>query len=164
EDHEGTLPDRLGAERPRIVLRGDRLVWVHPRDLHVAAGGDRLDAHLGLPAHPGPEPRTEADEELGHLDPERARDREVRGLVDHDHQDQGEEEGTDTERSHGAIVLPGLDDLGGTSSGPRVRPLEVHHRDYARGRLVLVDDGRDDLDDAREWDLALEEGHDRDLV
>src|SRR3990172_9925345 len=63
-----------------------------------------------------------------------------------------------------AADLPDLDDLGGASTGPRVGPLEVHHRGHRGGRLVLVHDRRHDLDDAGERDLALEEGHDRDLV
>src|SRR4249920_889962 len=100
DDHQRALPDRLGPEGPRVVLGRDGLVRVHTGDLHVAARGDRLEADLGLPAHPRPELGPEPHEELGHLDPERPRDGEVRRLVDHDHQDQGEEEGTDAERRH----------------------------------------------------------------
>ena len=101
EDHERTLPYGLGAERPGVVLRRDRLVRVHTGDLHVAAGDDRLDTDFGLAAHPRPELWTEADEELGHLDPEGSREGEVRGLMDHDHEDQSDDEGTDAERRHG---------------------------------------------------------------
>src|SRR5512133_1057928 len=40
----------------------------------------------------------------------------------------------------------GFDDLGRAMPGPRVGALEVDDREHRRGRLVLVDDGLNDLD------------------
>jgi hypothetical protein len=92
-----------------ILLKTDRLrgveIDVERRIARVRSGskwGDVLPraSDLGLAAHPRPELGTEADEELGHLDPERSRHGEVRGLVDHDHEDQSDDEGTDAESGH----------------------------------------------------------------
>src|SRR5205085_3611921 len=86
-DHERALPDRLRAERAReLTLRG-LLERVHARDADVAAEREGLHAVLRLAAPRRPQPRTESDEELLHLDPERLRHAEVRGLVDQDDQE-----------------------------------------------------------------------------
>src|SRR5207248_2370013 len=80
EDHERTLPRRLRAERPRILLRGRLLVRVHAGDTHVAAEGQRFHAVLRLASPDRPQARAEPDEELLHLDLEQLGEAEVRGL------------------------------------------------------------------------------------
>ena len=75
-------PARITSARCRIgfdpyardVMGGNGFVRIHPGDLHVAAGRDRLDAVLRLATLRRPELRPEADEVLLDLESEASRD------------------------------------------------------------------------------------------
>src|SRR5207245_2363672 len=75
------------------------------------AGGDRLDAVLGLAAAERPQRRPEADEEPARLHPEPLRREEVAELVQHHRHEQRDDEEEHPERVHQAL----------TSSAARVR-------------------------------------------
>ena len=93
EDHDDPLPDRLGPVGAMLVARRHVVLErVHPGDLHVAAGRDRLHAVLDLAAAERPEPRAEPEEVLEHTEAEPAASEVVTDLVDHDDREQRDDE------------------------------------------------------------------------
>ncbi len=91
--HEDPLAERLVAVRPGLVLFGHLFHGREPDDADVAAGGDRLDAVLGLALADRPQPGPEAHEELGGLHARPLGRGEVPQLVEHhDHDQDGDEE------------------------------------------------------------------------
>src|ERR1700730_1331407 len=103
---DGPLPGGLGPEGPRPLRLGDRLVGVHPGDLHVAAGGDGLHPVLGLAPPEREDPGAEPEEVFLDLHPEDAGRGHVARLVDHDHDDQGGDEQQDSDRAAAHRVAP----------------------------------------------------------
>ena len=77
----------LLAVGARLVLGRHLVEVVHPDDAHVRAGGDGLDAVLGLASLERPQPRTEAEEELGDLHARLLGGDVVTELVEDDHHD-----------------------------------------------------------------------------
>jgi len=105
QDDERSLPDGLRTVRPVFIAGGDVVLErVHPRDLHVATGRDRLDPVLDLPATDRPQLRAEPDEVLQDAEAELPGQEVVTELVDQDDREQGDEEGDDGENAHGATV------------------------------------------------------------
>ena len=84
------LAGRALAVGAGLVGGIDLLEVGHADDAHVAAGGDRLHAVLGLAAAERPEARPEADEELGDLHARALGRPVVAELVEHDHEDDAE--------------------------------------------------------------------------
>ena len=92
EDHGEALPGRALAERAGLVGRVDLFHVGHADDAHVAAGGDRLHAVLGLAPGERPEARPEPEEELGDLHARALGRPVVAELVEHHHEDDADDE------------------------------------------------------------------------
>ena len=97
DDHHGALAGGLPVEGARLVGRVDLLQRRVADDLHEAAERDRLDAVLGLSPAPRPQCGAEAHEELRRLHPEPLGGQEVPGLVQDHRDEEGDDEGRDTE-------------------------------------------------------------------
>jgi hypothetical protein len=83
------VPVRLGPVGPLLVGGVDLLHVAHADDADVAARRDGLDAVLGLAPAERPQPRPEAQEELGDLHARPFGHDEMAELVEHDHPDDG---------------------------------------------------------------------------
>lgn len=97
QDDQGLRPERLLPVGPALVLGLHLLERAHADDLDVGPERDRLDPVLGLTSLEGPDPGTEAQEELRDLHPGGLRGEVVARLVGHDEEDQSDEDGESTE-------------------------------------------------------------------
>ena len=93
EHGDESLADRGLAVGAGLVFGIDLFEVGHADDAHVAAGGDGLDAVLGLAPPERPDPRSESEEELGDLHPRLLGGDVVAPLVQHDREDQPDDDG-----------------------------------------------------------------------